>query len=243
LSNKKFFGQAWFGFSEKEQEDIWHVLYNFDDREKLKQYAIEKWDFNEERAEAISKFNLKDGYANLSRKAINNILPFLKLGFGYDVAVGLGGVKNALSERWNEYEQFMLDNVPEIIRSNLKGGYIEPLKKMLKNECKLADKELKKLYHHSSAIDTEKLLDRLPVNPEADEERQSVKNPAVITALFEISKLVNELIDLYGKPNEIKVELARDLKISKSKRNEIRREQKRLERENDRVKAELDYIG
>ena len=243
LSNKKFFGQAWFGFSEKEQEDIWHVLYNFDDREKLKQYAIEKWDFNEERAEAISKFNLKDGYANLSRKAINNILPFLKLGFGYDVAVGLGGVKNALSERWNEYEQFMLDNVPEIIRSNLKGGYIEPLKKMLKNECKLADKELKKLYHHSSAIDTEKLLDRLPVNPEADKEIQSIKNPVVITALFEIRKLVNELIDLYGKPNEIKVELARDLKISKSKRNEIRREQKRLERENDRVKAELDYIG
>src|SRR5690554_1869377 len=27
LSNKKFFGKQWFEFSEKEQEDIWHVLY------------------------------------------------------------------------------------------------------------------------------------------------------------------------------------------------------------------------
>ncbi len=243
LSNKKFFGKQWFEFSEKEQEDIWHVLYSFDDREKLKQYAIEKWNFNEEKAEKISKFNLKDGYANLSRKAINNILPFLKMGFTYDVAVGLGGVKNALEDKWEEYEDFILDNVPEIVRSNLKGGYIEPLKNMLKKECELSEKELSKLYHHSSNIEINKLLDKLPVSPEADKEIQSIKNPVVITALFEIRKLVNEIIEDYGKPHEIKVELARDLKISKSKRNDIRREQKRLERENDRVKAELDYIG
>jgi len=243
LSNKKFFGKQWFEFSEKGQEDIWHVLYSFDDRDKLKQYAIEKWNFNEEKAEKISKFNLKDGYANLSRKAINNILPFLKMGFTYDVAVGLGGVKNALEDKWEEYEDFILYNVPEIVRSNLKGGYIEPLKNMLKKECELSEKELSKLYHHSSNIEINKLLDKLPVSPEADKEIQSIKNPVVITALFEIRKLVNEIIEDYGKPDEIKVELARDLKISKSKRNDIRREQKRLERENDRVKAELDYIG
>jgi CRISPR-associated endonuclease Csn1 len=50
---------------------------------------------------------------------------------------------------------------------------------------------------------------------------------------------VNELIDEHGKIDEIKVEMARDLKISKSQRNKIRKEQKRLERENDRVKARL----
>jgi CRISPR-associated endonuclease Csn1 len=243
LSNKKFFGDQWFKFSEKEQEDIWHVLYNFDDRDKLKQYAIEKWNFNEEKADKISKFNLKDGYANLSRKAINNILPFLKLGFTYDIAVAFGGVKNALGKDWQLHEQFILDNVPEIVRSNLKGGYIEYLKEMLKVECDLDDKSLSKLYHHSSNIETNKLLDKLPVGVEADKEIQSIKNPVVITALFEIRKLVNEIIEDYGNPDEIKVELARDLKISKTKRNDIRREQKRLERENDRVKAELDYIG
>lgn len=243
LSNKKFFGEQWFQFSEKEQEDIWHILYSFDDRDKLKQYAIDKWKFDEVKAEKISKFNLKDGYANLSRKAINSILPFLKLGFTYDVAVGLGGVKNALGKDWELYKQLILDNVPEIIRSNLKGGYIEPLKDVLRNECNLQDKDLSKLYHHSSSIEIKKLLDSLPINPEADKEIQSIKNPVVITALFEIRKLVNEIIEDYGKPEEIKVELARDLKISKSKRYDIRKEQKRLERENDRIKAELDYIG
>lgn len=243
LSNKKFFGEQWFQFSEKEQEDIWHVLYSFDDRDKLKKYAIEKWNFNEDKAEKISKFNLKDGYANLSRKAINNILPFLRLGFNYDVAVGLGGVKNALGNKWHLHEQFILDNVPEIVRSNITGGYIEPLKNVLKNECQITDKDLTKLYHHSSNIDVKALLKKLPVDAHADKEIQSIKNPVVITALFEIRKLVNEIIDDYGKLDEIKVELARDLKISKSKRYEIRKEQKRLEDENDRVKAELDNIG
>lgn len=243
LSNKKFFGEQWFKLSEKEQEDIWHVLYSFDDRDKLKQYAIDKWGFNEDKAEKISKFSLKDGYANLSRKAINNILPFLKLGFTYDIAVAFGGVKNALGRDWQLHEQFILDNVPEIVRSNLKGGYIEPLKAILKNECKLNDKSLSKLYHHSSTIETNAILEKLPVSPEANKEIQSIKNPVVITALFEIRKLVNEIIEDYGRPDEIKVELARDLKISKSKRNDIRKEQKRLEGENDRVKAELDYIG
>lgn len=243
LSNKKYFGPSWFDLPEKEQEDVWHVLYNFDDRDKLKQYAINNWGFNEVKAESISKFNLKEGYANLSRKAINNILPFLKLGFTYDISVALGGVKNALGNAWDKNEQFILDNVPEIVHSNLKGGYIEPLKAMLKKECDLSDRQVSKLYHHSSAIETSSLLDCLPVNSEADKEIQNIKNPVVITALFEIRKLVNELIKTYGKLDEIKVELARDLKISKTKRNDIRREQKRLERENDRVKVELNYIG
>ncbi|MCB0447846.1 MAG: hypothetical protein KDD03_10100, partial [Gelidibacter sp.] len=243
LSNKKFFGKQWFDLTEKEQEDIWHVLYSFDDRDKLKQYAINHWGFDGERADKISKFNVKDGYANLSRKAINNILPFLQLGFTYDVAVALGGVKNALGNDWEIHKAFVLDNVPEIVRSNLKGGYIDPLKAVLKKECKVSDKALNKLYHHSSAIDTKVLLERLPLGADADKEIQNIKNPVVITALFEIRKLVNQIIDDYGKPDEIKVEMARDLKISKSKRNDIRREQKRLERENDRVKAELDYIG
>ena len=243
LSNKKFFGKQWFDFSEKEQEKIWHVLSFFHDKDKLKEYAIKNWSFDEERAIKISKFNLKDGYSNLSRKAILNILPFLEKGFMYDVAVGLAGVKNALSVNWEQHKQFVLDKVPEIVRSNFKGGYIEPLKSMLKNEFNCTDKQLEKLYHHSSSIETEKILERLPVNLEADREIQKIKNPVVITALFEIRKLVNEIIDTYGKPNEIKVELARDLKASKSNRLKTRKTQKELEKQNDRVKVELEKLN
>lgn len=247
LSNKKFFGKQWFDFSEKEQEEIWHVLYFFDSKDKVKKYAIGHWGFDDEKAEAISKFNLKDGYANLSRKAIKNILPFLKIGFSYDVSVALGGIKNAFGKDWETLEEekkkFLLDNVPEIVRSKILGGYIETIKVLLKKDYHLTDKQLAKLYHHSAAIGAEEILAMLPIGKEADKEIQSIRNPIVITALFEVRRLVNELIKAYGKFDEIKVEMARDLKISKTRRNDIRREQQRLERENDRVKEELNRLG
>ncbi|MCO6500329.1 MAG: type II CRISPR RNA-guided endonuclease Cas9 [Vicingus serpentipes] len=247
LSNKKFFGEKWFDFTEKEQEDIWHVLYFFEDRDKLKQYAIDNWGFNEEKAEKISKFNLKDGYANLSRKAIYNILPFLKLGFTYDIAVVLGGIKNAFGNDWDKLEEsqrsLIIDNMFDIVRQGKKGGFIDGLKEFLKDEFRLTEKQLAKLYHHSANIEATEILEKLPLGKLADKEIQSIKNPIVVTALFEIRKLVNEIIEDYGKPDEIKVEMARDLKISKTKRNEIRKEQKRLERENDRIKAEINLLG
>jgi CRISPR-associated endonuclease Csn1 len=245
LSNKKFFGESWFDLSEKEQEDIWHILYSFEDRDYLKRYAISKWGFDEVKASNISRFKLKEGYSNLSRKAIKNILPFLEMGITYDKAVTLGGIRNAFEHKWEHLEgkQAIIDSIDDIIGKGKKGGYIHELRAYLKEEYGLNEKQLKKLYHHSAKIEATNLLDKLPVNPKADKEIQGIRNPIVITAIFEIRKLVNEIIDDYGKPDQIKVELARDLKVSKSKRNQVRREQKRLERENDRIKSELDYLG
>jgi len=247
LSNKKFFGAIWYEFTEKKQEDIWHVLYFYEDRDKLKKYAIKNWGFDNDKAEKISKFNLKDGYTNLSRKAINNILPFLKLGFTYDIAVVLGGVKNAFGNDWTilgyEIRNLIIDKIFHIVRNSNKDGFIDILKDFLKEDYYLNDKQIAKLYHHSVNIEINEILDKLPVNENADKEIQNIRNPIVTVALFEIRKLVNEIIDDFGKPDQIKVELARDLKVSKTKRNEIRREQKRLEGENDRVKEELDSNG
>lgn len=243
LSNKKFFGEKWHSFTEKEQEDIWHILHFFESKSKLKEYALKHWKFNEVQAAAISKFNLKDGYASISRKAINNILPFLRLGYTYDIAAVLGGIRNAFGSDWERLNKtqvdFILDNIPAIIRSKIAGGFIETVKDVLRAEFDLSDKQLNKLYHHSASIDNTILLKKLPVNAEADKEIQAIRNPIVITALFELRKLVNELIDNYGAFTEIKVEMARELKVSKSIRNKVRIEQKRLERENDRVKLRL----
>jgi len=243
LLNKKYFGKKWFEFSEKEQEDIWHVLYFFDSKSNLKEYAFKNWNFTDEQADAISRFNVKDGYSSLSRKAITNILPFLKIGFTYDVAVVLGGIRNVFGSDWeklsDDKRNYLIDNVEGIVRSKTKGGFIDVVKDILRNDYSITDNQLRKLYHHSAAIDVSELLEKLPVDTVADKEIQKIKNPIVITALFELRKLVNELIDEHAKIDEIKVEMARDLKISKSERYKIRRNQQRLERENDRVKVEV----
>lgn len=74
-------------------------------------------------------------------------------------------------------------------------------------------------------------LDRLP--PVADALPQ-VRNPAVLRALTELRKLVNAIVDRFGKPHRICIELARDLK-------QPRRERQRASqrnRQNERARSE-----
>lgn len=68
----------------------------------------------------------------------------------------------------------------------------------------------------------ESVVDPQIDNPKNDEEKYGkISNPTVHIALNQLRKLINELITKYGKPKEIVLELARDLKNSKAKKEEI----------------------
>lgn len=64
-------------------------------------------------------------------------------------------------------------------------------------------------------------------NPRNDEERYGkIANPTVHIGLNELRKVVNALIKRYGHPSEVIVEVARELKLSWKKKQEIQKEQK-----------------
>ena len=46
----------------------------------------------------------------------------------------MGGIKNAIGNGDGSELQDVLDTMYDIVRSNLKGGYIEPLKNFLKEQ-------------------------------------------------------------------------------------------------------------
>ena len=80
---------------------------------------------------------------------------------------------------------------------------------------------------------TGQVFDRLP-SPADREERERIaglRNPTVARARNELRKVVNNLIDLHGKPDLIRVEVARDVGNSKRQREEkasgIRRQEQR----------------
>ena len=80
---------------------------------------------------------------------------------------------------------------------------------------------------------TGEVFDRLP-SPARREEREHVanlRNPTVARTRNELRKVVNNLIDLYGKPDLIRVEVTRDVGASKRQREEkasgIRRQEGR----------------
>lgn len=73
--------------------DIWHVLFFYDDNEKLKEFAVNRLQLNDEQAERFSKISIPNDYAALSLKAIRKILPYMRdYGLIYSEAVFLANL-------------------------------------------------------------------------------------------------------------------------------------------------------
>lgn len=245
LATFQYNGRNWNELAEKDKEDIWHIAHAHDDVDWIIRHTIEKWNFSEEEADRFAHTKLKDGFASLSLKAIKLILPFLKMGFTYDLAVAFAGVKKVFGERWETItdQSFLIDNVESIVKSAFQGGYIPVLKEFLKQEYQFTDSDLTKLYHHSTETEKRSLLPEIPMTAEMDKQLNGLKNPIVTKALFEVRKVVNAIIGEYGKPDRINIELARDLKATAKKRFDIRMKQIFNRKKRDNATFELSKIG
>ena len=78
---------------------------------------------------------------------------------------------------------------------------------------------------------TGEILDRLPSPADREEDRRiaGLRNPTVARSRNELRKVVNNLISMFGKPDLIRVELARDVGNSKRQREERARGIRRQE--------------
>ena len=70
-----------------------------------------------------------------------------------------------------------------------------------------------------------------------------IANPTVHVALNQLQKVVNALIDRFGRPTQIVVELARDLPYGPEKMAEVKKRQKENIDRNDRYNQELTKLG
>ena len=98
-------------------------------------------------------------------------------------------------------------------------------------------------YDHSNSLTKpenlqRKLLERLKPIP-----NNSLRQPIVEKILNQMVNVVNATIDKYGKPDEIRVELARELKQSKEERSDTSRFLSKRERENEQIVKKLDEFG
>lgn len=104
-------------------EDIWHVLNTFDSQESLKQFALEKLNLDENKAEKFSKIKLNQGYATLSLSAIKKIIPFLQKGFLYSQAVYLANMYKVLGvdKITDDLMNYFAEEIDKIIKKNNEG--------------------------------------------------------------------------------------------------------------------------
>ena len=69
-----------------------------------------------------------------------------------------------------------------------------------------------------------------------------IANPTVHICLNQLRLIVNLIIKRYGRPDEVVIEVARDLKLSREKKNEIARKQKKNQEKRDQVRKEIAEI-
>ncbi len=194
LSHPSIFGSAWFEFNERDKEEIWHCLYFFDNEQKLISHMIEKWGLDENQAAKFAALQLDKNYASLSKKASGNILYFLKRGVNYNLSVILGGVKNSLGENWNSIAendiQFIINSVMKIYNEHKVIGFVPKLTAFLKEEMQLDRIQIKKLYGQQRSNEHSNYLNKFPLDKQTDKEIYNIKNPLLITAVFQLqSKL------------------------------------------------------
>ena len=98
-------------------------------------------------------------------------------------------------------------------------------------------------YNHSNSLTKEEKQgivkdERLSLLP-----KNSIRQPVVEKIINQMINVVNAIIDKYGKPNEIRIELARELKQSKDERSESDAQNSFNKKLNDEIASRLNALG
>lgn len=133
---KSVFGDRWQNFEKKvirknkkgeietityTIEDIWHILFSFEDEEYFIEFLSKTLELDENQIKELTTlFNtFPVGYANLSLKAINNILPFLRGGLIYTEAVILAKIPEIIGNKiFTENRDIILSAIKSEINKN-----------------------------------------------------------------------------------------------------------------------------
>jgi CRISPR-associated endonuclease Csn1 len=110
----------------------------------------------------------------------------------------------------NDYGNLSSKAIRKLI-ANLKSG------NTYSEACALAG------YNHSNGLTKEELENRV-LKPKLELlKKNSLRNPVVEKILNQMVNVINQIIDTYGKPDEIRIELARELKKNAKERGEMTR--------------------
>ena len=142
----------------KEQmvEDVWNVLYSFQDKENVKRWGMERLQLSDEEAEKFSKIRLSRNFASLSLSAIRRILPWLEQGLIYSRAVLMAKIPDIVgSEIWQEHGERIQSEMLEFLDNfnasdeNMQGTLDFCIKDYLRSNFDLKPGAADALYHPS----------------------------------------------------------------------------------------------
>ena len=210
LEDKPF----WARLSNGQKDEFFSAWTNIPDDQRLKKVLIDSLSLTKEEAEdALKTISLIGDYGPIGKTATLLIMKYLEDGLTYTEAIEQGMSTGELPELSAWEEQAVLPYYGQILTGSTQA---------------LIGK-----YWHSAFKEKRDSEGFFKPHTNTEEEKYGrIANPVVHQTLNELRKLINELIDILGsKPQEIVVELARELKVGAERREEIIKQQSQHERE------------
>jgi CRISPR-associated endonuclease Csn1 len=225
------------------QISLWDILYNgkgneydlYSERTSKVLTFLNSLSINipnpEDTAIKISKIKFSRSYAALSLKAIEKIMPLIRVGkyFSSDLSAAIREkiiklLNENVSDPFEKAAQEYLENNIEVLAN---GGIINAYAVIL-----VYDKHTSIEYGRNEHINNYKEIKRL--------NQGELRNPLVEQVVNESLMLVKDIWKQYGvKPDEIRLELSRDLKNNIERRKKIYKTNRDNQKANEEVKRLL----
>ncbi|MDC0131959.1 type II CRISPR RNA-guided endonuclease Cas9 [Alphaproteobacteria bacterium] len=210
-------GPAWDTWSLEQQDDLIDKVFDsaLEDEEVI-EYALDNFGLSLDVAQALMKVRLLDGSANISLRAATK-----------------------LYHEMLEHNLLQSDAVQKIASEH--SEFVNPFNRTQRGEL------LDKLPYYGEAFQDGRHI--IPGTRKAENKNDQLKyyggvtNPTVHIALNQIRQVVNELMDRFGSPSSISIELARNLPEGKEGRAKIEKEQSENQRKNDVINEKLIELG
>lgn len=223
-------------------EIVWHALYSLTDNQEdiiaaLSQPKVslnnQTLGLTDEEITAISAIDpYKKEYGSLSKKAIAKLLPVMRAGKFWKL---------------NNIEQKTLERINHILSAEDQTSISDRVRKLFTDFKIIQDfKALPEwaasyvVYNrHSESVKIDRFSKYEDIDVNTLLPQHSLRNPVVEKILRETLLIVKDIWKLHGRPDEIHIELARELKLPNDKRKQYTYKRIQNQATNDRAKAML----
>ena len=216
MSHKDRFGQAWFGMPLDERWAVIDKLIETDDPLELRAWLEDRFGFAVEKLDAIAGATLPTGYGRLGPSATAALIDELRKGAVTDDA----GRQVVLTER-QAIDAIWGDN-PAVMSAVKDLDALPPYQEVVARRIPPGSED--------------------PTDP-YDVQKGRLTNPTVHIGLNQLRRVVNALIQRYGKPEQIALELARELKLNEEQKKEKNREIAKNTRDAEQRSKKLVELG
>ena len=215
LGMTKAFGKQWRSFSCERQIEIVERLLATENPDELTGWLQSACGLDAVKAEAVSETRLPQGHGAFGRGVLADLVNIMEADHDPDT-----GEVYARPILYSEAVQKL-----DLHHSDLRGPG-----------------DAARLAYYGEVLPRHVISK--PDAPKGSQEHIGhVPNPTVHIGLNQVRKIVNALTDEYGPPAEIVIELARELKLNKKRKDEIQRENRENEKKNADRRALLEKIG